>query len=156
MVPTWCQKNPHFTGRKNLLKLLHDKLFDEKQEQYTHRVALYGLGGIGKTQVAIEHIITHEDYYTGIYWITAVDQAELFSGFQKIAAKTGCVTTSMDPADMARAVLEWLGTQDRWLLVLDNMDDICVAGDYLPYLKSGGGHLLITTRDPNTIGIPAE
>jgi NB-ARC domain len=136
--------------------LLHDKLFDEKQEEYIHRVALYGLGGVGKTQVAIEYVVTHQDYYTGIYWMTAVNQAELFSGFQNIASKTGCVTISMDPTDMAKAVLEWLGKQDRWLLVLDNMDDICVASDYLPCIRSGGGHLLITTRDPNTIGIPAE
>lgn len=156
MIPPWCQKNPHFTGRKNLLNLLHDKLFDEKAEQYTHRVALYGLGGVGKTQLAIEYVVTHKHYYTGIYWITAVNQAELFAGFQKIAAKTGCVTTNLDPEDMARAVLEWLGERDRWLLVLDNMDDISVAGDYLPSLRSGGGHLLITSRDPNAIGIPAE
>jgi tetratricopeptide (TPR) repeat protein len=156
MVPSWCQKNPHFTGRKNLLKLLHDKLFDETQDRYTHRIALYGLGGVGKTQVAVEYVVTHEDYYTGIYWITAVDQAELFSGFQKIAAKTGCVATSMDPPDIARVVLEWLEEQDRWLLVLDNMDDISIAGDYLPRLRAGGGHLLITTRDPNATGIPAE
>jgi tetratricopeptide (TPR) repeat protein len=53
-------------------------------------------------------------------------------------------------------VLEWLSAQDKWLLVLDNLDDISVAGDFLPRIKIGGGHLLITSRDPNAIGIPAE
>jgi tetratricopeptide (TPR) repeat protein len=156
MLPAWCQKNPHFTGRKNLLKILHDKLFDEKPEEYAHRVALYGLGGVGKTQLAIEYVVTHEHHYTGIYWITAVDQTGLFSGFQKIAAETGCATTELKPSELAREVLKWLGKQSGWLLVLDNLDDLSVAGNYLPRLRVGGGHLLITTRDPNAIGIPAE
>jgi NB-ARC domain len=156
MLSSWCQKNPHFIGRNNLLKLLHQKLFDEKRKQYTHRVALYGLGGVGKTQLAIEYVVTHEHHYDGIYWITTVDQAGLFSGFQKIAVITGCATTELEPSQLARVVLEWLGKQDRWLLVLDNMDDISVTGNYLPRLRAGGGHLLITTCDPNATGIPAE
>jgi tetratricopeptide (TPR) repeat protein len=156
MVPMRCQKNPHFTGRKNLLKLLRQKLFDQKQEQYTHRVALYGLGGVGKTQLAIEYVVSHEHYYNGIYWITAVNQAALLSGYREIATKTGCVSTDMKLTDLAMAVLAWLWKQDRWLLVLDNLDDISVACNFLPRLRVGGGHLLITTRDPNAIGIPAE
>jgi hypothetical protein len=100
MVPSFCQKNPHFTGRKNLLKLLRHKLFDQKWEKSAHRVALYGLGGVGNTQLAIEYVVTHEHYYTGIYWLTAVDQAELVSGYREIASKMGCVSTDMKPTDM--------------------------------------------------------
>jgi hypothetical protein len=49
-----------------------------------------------------------------------------------------------------------LGEQDRWLLVLDNLDDISLALNLLPRLRVGGGHLLTTTRDTNATGIPAE
>ena len=43
-----------------------------------------------------------------------------------------------------------------WLLILDNLDDITIADGYLPRLRTGGGHVLITTRNPNSLNIPAE
>ena len=78
-----------FTGRKKFLEILKQTLFDQAPKKYNHRIALYGMGGIGKTQTALEYVYTNRDSYERIYWITAVDQASLLSGYQKIAIKAG-------------------------------------------------------------------
>ena len=115
------------------------------------------MGGVGKTQIAIEYVTKFETQYVGVYLITASTEAELLAGFQAIATTTHCVeTTSLTPSEIARAVLDWLYTAEDWLLVLDNLDDITIADGYLPRLRTGGGHVLITTRNPNSLNIPAE
>ena len=156
-VPQWCQKNPHFTGRETVVKNIRNKLCDTISGQYTHRLAIYGMGGVGKTQIAIEYVVKFEMEYVGIYWITASSEAELLSGFQAIANETQCVDAkSLKLSEIAQGVLNWLYRTKDWLLVLDNLDDITVAEGYLPRLRVGGGHVLITTRNPNSLNIPAE
>src|SRR5437762_6373723 len=79
------EQNPWFTGRRKFLVMLKEKLFDEAPKRYNHRIALYGMGGIGKTQSALEYAYTNRDSYERIYWISAVDQASLLAGYHKIA-----------------------------------------------------------------------
>src|SRR5271163_1540857 len=83
------EQNRLFTGRKEFLEILKQKLFDQTPQKVNHRVALYGMGGIGKTQTAIEYVYSNRDTYKRIYWITGVDQASLLSGYQKIAEIAG-------------------------------------------------------------------
>jgi tetratricopeptide (TPR) repeat protein len=149
--------NPHFLGRDDLLKSLKDKLKETKPKQYNHRVAIYGMGGVGKTQVAIEYVYRHENDYDNVYWISASDQAALLSGFQEVGTRTGCLVSAdiQDPTAVAKSVLSWLRTQERWLLVVDNLDDVSVADGLLPATDIGG-HTLITTRNPDAKRIPAE
>lgn len=151
------QRNPHFTGRDELLDELYVRLCETKPKQYSHRIALYGLGGVGKTQTAIEYAYRNEKLYDGIYWVSAVDEAALLSGFQEIADLTKCVTGAKDlkPTDVAKRVLLWLHQQENWLMIFDNLDDVAILKDYLPDMISGG-HTLITTRNPKALSIPAE
>jgi tetratricopeptide (TPR) repeat protein len=153
MVP--YQRNRHFTGRDELLELLHDRLCEKKPKQYNHRIALYGLGGVGKTQVALEYIYRYQEYYDTIYWISGADEAALLSGFQEIARRTGCVELSLKPADVALGVLTHLHQQRRWLFIIDNLDDESLLEGYLPEIRDGG-HTLITTRNQDVLSIPAE
>ena len=155
MVP--YERNPHFTGRDELLTQLSEKLYETKPKKFNHRIAIYGIGGVGKTQVVIEYVYRYKSQYDGIYWISASDQAALLSGFQEIGSRTGCVPTVIDRklTEVAKAVLFWLRKQERWLLVIDNLDDISVADGYLPEIHEGG-HTLITTRNPDSMKIPAQ
>ena len=155
MVP--YQKNEHFTGRQSLLAKLCEKLCDTAPKQYNHRVALYGLGGVGKTQIALEYVYTHRALHDRIYWLSGVDQATLLSGFQEIAKRTRCIDETMDlnPSDVAKSVLSWLNQQSDWLLVIDNLDDPTVVEDYLPE-RSPGRLTLVTTRNPNSDEFQAE
>jgi tetratricopeptide (TPR) repeat protein len=153
------EKNPHFTGRDDLFAILGNKLRDTTSKKYNHRVAIYGMGGVGKTQLAIEYVYRNQTKYHSIFWVSSADQAALLSGFQDIARATQCVSnldsTSVNPTEVAKAVLSWLRTHQGWLLVLDNLDDIDVATGFLPDMAKGG-HTLITTRNPHHLTIPAE
>ena len=144
------QKNEHFTGRKGLLAKLCEKLCVPVPKQYNHRVALYGLGGVGKTQLALEYVYTHKSLHNRIYWISGVDQASLLSGYREIGKRTGCIDAwgDLSPSDMAKSVLSWLNKQENWLLVIDNADDPTVVENYLPE-RSPTKLTLLTTRNPN-------
>ena len=151
------QKNEHFTGRQSLLAKLCGKLCETEPKQYNHRVALYGLGGVGKTQLALEYVYTHKALHDRVYWLSGVDQVSLLSGFQEIAKRTQCIsdTTDLSPSDVAKSVLSWLNQQQGWLLVIDNLDDASVVDDYLPE-RSPGRLTLLTTRNPNSDEFQAE
>ena len=144
-------------GREKLLEKLRNKLCDEQLRKFNHRVALFGMGGVGKTQVAIEYVVTYKDKYNSVFWITAVDRPSLILGFQEIAVKTKCVNVAgIDGDSVAREVLRWLEKQNSWLLVLDNVDDISIVNNYLPDVAPGNGHIVLTTRDPITTGVAAQ
>ena len=151
------EQNQHFTGRDELLTQLREKLLSKTPKQYNHRVAIYGMGGVGKTQIAIEYVYRFRQSYDNIFWINASDQASLLTGFQEIGTLTHTLPTTSEasPIQTAKAVLTWLRGQESWLLIVDNLDDISVAKGYLPEIHEGG-HTLITTRNPNAIKIPAE
>jgi hypothetical protein len=151
------QENKLFVGREELLSRLFDLLCQCKEYENNHRVALHGLGGVGKTQTAIKYIYTRRKYYRSIFWISAVNQTTLFTDFQKILALTQPDITipGSEPTQIARLVITWLENQTSWLLVIDNLDDIKVIDGYLP-VNSDKKHTLITTRNPNGENIPAQ
>ena len=155
MVP--YQRNAYFTGREKLLALLHTELSRETTNRWNHRLAIYGLGGVGKTQLALEYAYSQRENYNGVYWLSAVSQATLFSGFQEIAIQTSCITQSptLKPSELAAQVLRWLNRDQKWwLLVIDNLEDVSVVDGYLPDFSNG--HTLITTRNQHYDQIPAE
>lgn len=82
-------------------------------------------------------------------------QVTLFSGFHEIAKQTRCCSTDLNFEDTVKSVLRWLGLQRKWLLVIDNLDDVTVVNGYLPEV-SPGQHTLITTRNQHVDDIPAE
>ena len=150
------ERNPFFTGRDEFLSRLSQELSDRRPKRYNHRIALHGLGGVGKTQIALEYAYRHKSHYRYVFWISAVDQAQLLSGFTDIAQTTCCVKSDdLKPQDVAKSVLRWLEVTESWLLIIDNLDDITVIEGYLP-TTSGVGHTLITTRNTDSDGIPAE
>jgi hypothetical protein len=118
------ERNPFFTGRDELLERVRNELRDHKPKRYNHRIALYGLGGIGKTQIALEYAYRHKSAYNYVFWISAVNQAQLLSGFSSVAKVTRCVKEIDDPRELAKSVLEWLQWTESWLLIIDNLDDI--------------------------------
>ena len=146
---TWSKSRP--------ATLLREKLCPSQSQTYNHRVALFGLGGVGKTQAAVEYVFKYQSKYRSTFWISAVTLADLQTGFEEIAAKTKCVTVDQkDAASTAKAVLQWLEQQTSWLLVLDNLDEISIVDGYLPDISSGNGPLLITTRNQDPTGILAQ
>jgi tetratricopeptide (TPR) repeat protein len=155
MVP--YQENRRFVGRTELLQKLHEMLCEVAPKQDNHRVALYGTGGVGKTQAALAYVYAHENDYERIYWISAENEASLLSGFDEIATRTRCTKrmNHCDPKLLAKAVLAWLKQQNSWLVIIDNLDRIELIDGLLPDLAPGK-HTLITTRNQDVRGIPAR
>ena len=151
------KRNMYFRGRDNLIATLCTKLSEIMPDNMNHQVALYGLGGMGKTQLALEYVYSHRENYGRIYWINVASEAALFSGFQDIAKRTSCPSVNADdkPSETAKLVLDWLDRQESWLIVFDNLDDVDVITNYLPN-SSPHRHILITTRNKHCEHIPAE
>ena len=148
-------KNPLFTGREDFLKKLHDTLADPKRKKFGHRVAIYGMAGVGKTEVAVEYVHRFRAEYERVYWIPSVDQASLLAGYQDIALKDCRIEVAgMDPIDLAHYVIRWLGRQKSWLVVLDNLDEISVVENRLLPVNGPKTHTLITTRNPTPELLP--
>ena len=135
---------------------LSSKLRESKPYENNHRVALYGLGGVGKTQTALAYVYLNQDSYESIFWISGVNQATLLSDFGRIAGRTMChASATPSPTECAEKVIEWLDAQASWLLVIDNLDDIKVINGFLP-TNNDKKHTLITTRNRHSEGIPAQ
>ncbi len=139
--------NPFFIGRDTLLTQLYDILHNEKAAALTQ--AISGLGGIGKTQLAVEYAYLHRDKYHSILWTTATTSETLFTDFVALAELLDLPEKdSQDQTIAVNAVKRWLETHSHWLLIIDNADDLELTRDFLP--TSGKGHVIITTRSQET------
>ena len=140
----------YFTGRDDLLARLRKEL------QERHRAALSGLGGVGKTQTAIEYATRNRfEYPNGVFWVNAETIGGLTSGFAEIARILRLPAADSSDIDrVVRAVTEWLDRTDGWLLILDNVDDRRDVQRFFPV--RGTGDLLITSRESvfSELGIP--
>ena len=138
-------RNPYFTGREELLKQLHDNLAQNKAAALTQPQAISGLGGIGKTQTAVEYAYRYRDEYRYVLWVNAATRDELISSFVELAALLNLPERQeKDQLKIVVAVKQWLTTQDKWLLIFDNADDLALVEDVLP--SGGKGHFILTTR----------
>jgi NB-ARC domain len=159
-------KNQFFTGRDSFLAQLHNKFQDPSTDPYHGRIALFGLGGIGKTQIVLEYVYRYQSSYRRIYWISADTQAALLDRYQKIAERADLPISHLPTAvEVAEQVISWLEQEESWLLVVDNLDDLNVlsmAGSpnlkslLLPSTRQLRQHTLITTRNRYADGIPAQ
>jgi hypothetical protein len=132
-------RNPNFTGRAAELGRLRATLA-EHPAVTVH--ALHGMGGIGKTQTAIEYAHRYADGYDLVWWVSAEQAALISDQFTRLGEELGLPPLA-DPAAMLGVVHRVLRARDRWLLIFDNAEDAHETG---PLLPGGPGHVLITTR----------
>ncbi len=140
-------RNPYFTGRESILKTLHEHLTARQTTALTQRQAISGLGGIGKTQIALEYAYRHRASgdYSAILWVNADTRESIIASFQELASLFAL--SEMRETDLnkvARAVKRWFVEHEGWLLIFDNADDLQLVEDFLP--ASDSGALLLTTR----------
>ena len=109
------------------------------------RAALSGLGGVGKTQTAVEYAHRHSEEYAYTFWATADSREALVSGYVTIAGLLKLPEADAKDQTLAvDAVKRWLSSHEGWLLILDNADDFGMAREFIPPGKNG--HVLLTTR----------
>ena len=136
----------HFVGRDDLLESLRDALCSGHPAALTQ--ALTGLGGIGKTQLAVQYAHRSFADYDVIWWVNAETYIDAVGGLADLAGPLDLA--EKDTAELERkkdAVLDWLSTHVRWLLIFDNAEQPDDLTGCLPH--ESGGHVIITSRNPN-------
>jgi hypothetical protein len=138
-------------GREELLTELEFRL-SAGNGPAPHTVALCGLGGAGKTSVAVEYAYRHLDQ-VGVAWqFPAEDATVLAAGFGELAAQLGVrgLADARDPVASVHAVLARFAAP--WLLIFDNAADMASVAAFLP--PAGPGRVLITSQNVNWPGQP--
>jgi tetratricopeptide (TPR) repeat protein len=136
------RRNPHFTGRDDVIADLRDKLVAERHAAVQ---ALHGTGGIGKTQVALEYVYRFREHYDIVWWIDAEQADQIPVHYAELAARVGAGKPDAGVEFNARYALDHLRSRERWLIVLDNAEEPERLEAWLP---DGPGHVLITSRNP--------
>ena len=153
----------HFVAREEGLAEIHRTLRGDGSRR---TVVLHGLGGIGKTQLAIAYAKRHRDDYSAVFWLNIKDENSLKQSFAKAAKKISREHTSAsllssvdineDIDEVIDAVKAWLSLPNntRWLMIYDNYDNPKLAENtdpaavdirkFLP--ESYQGSVIITTR----------
>lgn len=148
LSPYWSVpllRNPYFTGRAEILAELHVQLGVEQAVFLTQSSALHGLGGVGKTQLALEYAYRHALEYSAVFWIGAETEESIVSSLRRIAEVLQL--PERDDTDQQRivaSVQRWLSTHGQWLLIWDNVEDLTLFDRFLSSVRQGA--MLITTR----------
>ena len=168
-----CDSNRTFLGQQDILSLISQALLPARKKMISsesdglRQFALCGLGGLGKTEIALEFAMQHRGDYDAIFWVRADAIAKLNECYNDISIKLGL----QDPSEkqnhvVGRETLKgWLSNPKKgatitddafnpsstssaeadWLIIFDNADDPYLLTDYWP---QGSGSVLITSRDP--------
>jgi tetratricopeptide (TPR) repeat protein len=148
LPPVWnvpYPRNSFFIGRDELLTHIHSQLQTGQATALSQPQAISGLGGIGKTQIAVEYAYRFHQDYQVVLWARAESTEALTSSFITIATLLKLPEyEAQDQTITVQAVKTWLQTHNGWLLLLDNADDLGLVSAFLPPVL--GGHLLLTTR----------
>ncbi|OOF90643.1 hypothetical protein ASPCADRAFT_156291 [Aspergillus carbonarius ITEM 5010] len=151
MVP--FDQNTRFMGREDIIANLDEWL---TQQTRPTKMAIHGLGGVGKTQIALEVAYRMRNKYPNlsIFWIPCTSYESVDQAYVNVAQKFGI--PGVKPEDVKQAVSNYLSQESagEWLLIFDNADDsdMWINGSSAPALKkflprSQQGHILFTTRN---------
>ncbi len=144
-------RNFFFIGRKEILESINSR-FNEETET-TRMIAICGLAGIGKTQIALEYAHHYYNHYDAFLWINASSKDTFESGMLTIARILNLSETQeKDIKIVIAAVHRWLRQCENWLLVLDDIKDEQLLNSFIPSIERGC--VLITTQLHSISGIP--
>jgi tetratricopeptide (TPR) repeat protein len=141
------RRNANFTGREHVLRRLHDQHAGKLTALVPH--ALYGLGGVGKTQLAIEYAYRYADEYDLVWWIPSEQLTLIRAAYTKLARRLGFGDDDVDliVSDVQDALRRGEPFR-RWLVVFDNAEEPEQLADFIPTSVApySLGQVLVTSR----------
>ena len=153
-----------FVGRTIELQQLQDWLSPKRSTVRQRIVSIFGMGGMGKTQLSLAHVEACADNYSSVFWVNAKDETSLRQSMAQLSTvindqSAAPATQSTDDEKLEiDKVRRWLSEprNDQWLFIFDNYDNPCLPGmdsstgydirRYFP--QRAQGSILITTRSP--------
>ncbi|KAJ5036788.1 hypothetical protein NUH16_004667 [Penicillium rubens] len=151
----------NFVGRQNELDNLWE--FLQPTDSLSRKVAIiHGLGGMGKTQLAIRFARDHRDQFSAIFWLSGKDRDALLQSLSSALSRLpgqgldSEVTNDGEVEQRARHMLRWLALDgnSRWLIIFDNIDQYSPSHSAVVdgydierfFPKADHGSILITSR----------
>lgn len=137
----------NFKGRDPVVKELHDKFLAAANKAAA--IAVHGLGGTGKTRLAVEYAWQHQDNYTALLFVTAASPELLQTNIANLSEPLSLDISGPEVKENIKydAVIDWLNQFPGWLLVIDNVDTPEAAKRVEElFAELQHGHVLITTR----------
>jgi hypothetical protein len=149
--PAWnvpYERNVYFTGRDEELKKLRESLTSGGTAVVNQGQAIYGLGGIGKSQLAVEYAYRYRIEYKAVLWAVADSELSTTTAYLEIARLLDLPEKDAKETEQTvQAVRRWLEQNSRWLLIYDNADRPNLLKHFRP--TNAAGHILITSRAHN-------
>ena len=143
-------RNPNFTGRADELDDLRSRLLSGAPTAVVSPQALYGLGGVGKTHMAVEYAYRYSVDYDLVWWVPADDPGLSTAALAALAERMG-VAEQGAAEKSAAAAAETLRLRERfprWLVIIDNAGAPANPSGLMS-AAGAGGHVLVTSQDPN-------
>lgn len=146
-------QNEDFVGRDDILSQLVNRITPSAHKFDCQRTVLEGLGGVGKTQIALEaaYRVHGRDSRSSIFWVPAISMTSFENAYREIGRALGIPGLDGGQRDVKTKVkLALEQSTTEWLLIIDNVDDISLLTqdglqEYLPFHRNGS--IFITTRN---------
>jgi len=152
------QRNALFTGRVGPLQALARALLEGDGRSALVTQAVAGMGGVGKTQLAVEFAHRYGRFFHGVHWVSAGEPDAMGAEVAACGAAMGLPDwPEKQPEQIARTLGEWQRGGPR-LVVLDNLEQVGAAREWLARLSGGAVRVLVTARRtdwPGFLGLRA-
>ena len=137
-------RNGYFTGREKTLADLQGALLSKEAAHPIQVIA--GLGGVGKTEIALEFCYRNLSRFHTVWWMPAEDTIGLDTAYKKLGDAKGILSGDEKDADEIRETVRgWLENNPGYLLIYDNVENTKALSPYLP--REIPGSIIITSRD---------
>jgi tetratricopeptide (TPR) repeat protein len=137
-------RNVYFTGKDGVLAEIHNAF--ESGNTISLTQVITGLGGIGKTQAALEYAFRYGSKYKVIWWVSAETEATILNSYKHFSDKLQLSNGQQQDSDaIMNSVIAWMDTHEKWLFIYDNLDTLTIDNRWWP--RNNRGNILITTRN---------
>lgn len=140
-------RNSFFSSREDIAESIHFN-FETYEDRQIIQI-LSGIGGVGKTQIAIEYAYSFLDFYQLIWWIKSETKQGIIDSFMDLGRNFGISDSylNLDEEEKIAIIIEKLNCVKKYLLIFDNANNYNEIEKFIP--KTNKGSILITSRDNN-------